>query len=113
MMSQEIMQRSNGIFSGAVRPAARAPEDVGLRRARAGCGETRRSTAVAVAMFCLTMLLLNGVYFHEDAQRRAYGVWRDVWVAATRPARALSETSRLDGLRRTLEHHLEQWGIKL
>jgi len=78
-------------------------DEIGERRARSGQGIRLSRTILAVALFFLVSLLLNGEALHRNADQMPYGPVRQISLRLTAPLRAVSRASRLPLLRAWIE----------
>lgn len=82
--------------------------DIGERRTQAGCGVSQASVKVAVTVFFVVALLLNGHHIYSEATRRPYGFWWTVWVNAAKPLDYVSSVTRLSSARTWIENTFGQ-----
>jgi len=73
--------------------------DFGEKRFREGHGVSFRRALIAVAVFYLAGMLLNGEALQEGASRRRYGFWQRVWVTGTQPLDWAARTTKLGAFR--------------
>lgn len=82
--------------------------DIGERRTQAGCGVSPSSVKLAVAVFFVAAMLLNGRHIYSEATRRPYGFWWDVWVHAAKPLDYISSVTQLSAPRTWIENKFGQ-----
>lgn len=66
-------------------------------------------TIRSVLLFALTAALLSGPWLYESAGQQAFGSGRDFLLSLTYPLKRVSEISRMEWMRRRVEHSVGQW----
>lgn len=72
-------------------------------------GKSVDVTIRSVLLFALTAALFSGPWLHESAGQRAFGCNRDFLLFLTYPLKRVSEISRIEWMRRSVENSVGQW----
>lgn len=79
------------------------PLDIGEERGRQGVGVSLRTVSVALVVFYVCGVLLNGVHLYENSARLPLGRVRTFWMKVSAPAAWLSRSTRATGFRSGIE----------
>jgi len=72
-------------------------------------GKSVDVTIRSVLLFALTAALFSGPWLHDSAGQLAFGRNRDILLCLTSPLKRVSEGSRMEWMRRSVEHSVGQW----
>lgn len=72
-------------------------------------GKSVDVTIRSVLLFALTAALFSGPWLHDSTGQLAFGRKRDFLLSLTYPLKRVSELSRMEWMRRRVEHSVGQW----
>ncbi|MEI7946143.1 MAG: hypothetical protein WCJ02_05580 [bacterium] len=72
-------------------------------------GKSVDVTTRSVLLFALTASLFSGPWLHDSAGQLAFGSSRDLLLNLTYPLKRVSEISRIEWMRRSVENSVGQW----
>jgi hypothetical protein len=72
-------------------------------------GKSVDVTIRSVLLFALTAALFSGPWLHDSAGQQAFGSNRDFLLCLTYPLKRVSEISRIEWMRRSVENSVGQW----
>jgi hypothetical protein len=72
-------------------------------------GKSVDVTTRSVLLFALTAVLFSGPWLHDSAGQLAFGRSRDFLLSLTYPLKRVSEISRIEWMRRSVENSVGQW----
>jgi hypothetical protein len=72
-------------------------------------GKSVEITIRSVLLFTVTAALFSGPWLHDSAGQLGFGRSRDFLLSLTYPLKRVSEISRMEWMRRSVEDSVGQW----